>query len=125
MNTPKPKLPKIVESERTPLVDVLLELLAWQSQRIDELEQEEILKLKNETLKPIISATQMDKQGEVKKELPEKEIKPKKISKAKLLRIDETVVIQPENIPTDSVFKGFREVVSKILFSRPTTRVIG
>ena len=60
MNTPKPKLPKIVESERTPLVDVLLELLAWQSQRIDELEQE-ILKLKNETLKPIISATQMDK----------------------------------------------------------------
>ena len=75
MNTPKPKLPKIVESERTPLVDVLLELLAWQSQRIDELEQK-ILKLKNETLKPIISATQMDKQGEVKKELPEKEIKP-------------------------------------------------
>ena len=81
MNTPKPKLPKIVESERTPLVDVLLELLAWQSQRIDELEQEEILKLKNETLKPIISATQMDKQGEVKKELPEKEIKPKKSAK--------------------------------------------
>ena len=80
MNTPKPKLPKIVESERTPLVDVLLELLAWQSQRIDELEQE-ILKLKNETLKPIISATQMDKQGEVKKELPEKEIKPKKSAK--------------------------------------------
>ncbi len=80
MNTPKPKLPKIVESERTPLVDVLLELLAWQSQRIDELEQK-ILKLKNETLKPIISATQMDKQGEVKKELPEKEIKPKKSAK--------------------------------------------
>ncbi len=45
-------------------MDVLLELLAWQSQRIDELEQE-ILKLKNETLKPIISAIQMDKQGEV------------------------------------------------------------
>ena len=80
MNTPKPKLPKIVESERTPLVDVLLELLAWQSQRIDELEQK-ILKLKNETLKLIISATQMDKQGEVKKELPEKEIKPKKSAK--------------------------------------------
>ena len=58
MNTPKPKLPKIVESERTPLVDVLLELLAWQSQRIDELEQE-IMKLKNETLKPIISANPM------------------------------------------------------------------
>ena len=60
MNTPKPKFPKIAENERTPLFDVLLELWAWQSQRIDELEKE-ILKLKNETLKPVITPTQMDK----------------------------------------------------------------
>jgi hypothetical protein len=121
MNTPKPKFPKIAENERTPLIDVLLELLAWQSQRIDELEKE-ILKLKNETLKPIITPTQMDKQGEVKKELPEKEIKPKKISKAKSLRIDETVVIHPENIPENAVFKGFREVVIQdIIFKTHNT----
>ena len=54
--------------------------------------------------------------------MPEKEIKSKKISKAKLLRIDETVVIQPENIPTDSVFKGFREVVIQdIIFKTHNT----
>jgi hypothetical protein len=46
MNTAMPKLPPIAENERTPLVDVLLELSAWKDQRIDELEQE-ILKLKN------------------------------------------------------------------------------
>ena len=39
-----------------------------------------------------------------------------------MLRIDETVVIQPENIPTDSVFKGFREVVIQdIIFKTHNT----
>jgi len=45
MDSPKPTLPKINPEYRTPLVDVLLELLAWQDKRIDELEQK-ILKLK-------------------------------------------------------------------------------
>jgi hypothetical protein len=122
MNTPKPELPEITESERIPLVIVFLELVAWQYQRIEELEQE-ILKLKNETLKPIISPTKMDKQqGDVKKEPSEKKEKPEKISKAKSLRIDEIVTIHPENIPTDSVFKGFREVVVQdIIFKTHNT----
>jgi hypothetical protein len=47
MNTPMPELPPITENERTPLVDVLLEVSAWKDQRIEELEQE-ILKLKGE-----------------------------------------------------------------------------
>ncbi len=42
-----PELPPITENERTPLVDVLLEVSAWKDQRIEELEQE-ILKLKGE-----------------------------------------------------------------------------
>ncbi|ORU95061.1 MAG: hypothetical protein A6F70_10615 [Cycloclasticus sp. symbiont of Bathymodiolus heckerae] len=53
MNSPKPKLPEINEEDRTPLVDVLLEVLAWQQKQIDKLEQE-ILKLKGETTKPKI-----------------------------------------------------------------------
>jgi hypothetical protein len=110
MNIPKPELPKIVENERTPLVDVLLELLAWQSQRIDELEQE-ILKLKNETLKPKISPTKMDKEDEADKASSKNVTKPEKISKTKSLKIDETVVIEPENVPVGSKFKGYRDVV--------------
>jgi hypothetical protein len=44
MNSPKPKLPEINEEDRTPLVDVLLEMVSWQQKQIDKLEQE-ILKL--------------------------------------------------------------------------------
>ncbi len=53
MDSLKPQLPKINDEDRTPLVDVLLELLAWQQKQIDKLEQE-ILKLKGETTKPKI-----------------------------------------------------------------------
>jgi hypothetical protein len=121
MNTPMPEFPTIAENERTPLVDVLLEISVWKDQRIDELEQE-ILKLKGETLKPKISPTKMDKEDEVDTASSENVTKPKKISKAKSLRIDETVVIYPENIPTDSVFKGFREVVIQdIIFKTHNT----
>jgi hypothetical protein len=35
MNSPKPKLPEINEEDRTPLGDVLLEVLAWQQKQID------------------------------------------------------------------------------------------
>ena len=59
MDSLKPQLPKISNEDRTPLVDVLLELLAWQQVQIDKLEQE-ILKLKGETTKPKIKPSKMD-----------------------------------------------------------------
>ena len=58
MDSLKPQLPKISKEDRTPLVDVLLELLAWQQIQIDKLEQE-ILKLKGETTKPKIKPSKM------------------------------------------------------------------
>ena len=75
-----PEFPTIAENERTPLVDVLLEISVWKDQRIDELEQE-ILKLKGETLKPKISPTKMDKEDEVDTASSENVTKPEKISK--------------------------------------------
>jgi hypothetical protein len=45
MESLKPQLPKISNEDRTPLVDVLLELLACQEKQIDALKQE-IVKLK-------------------------------------------------------------------------------
>ena len=59
MDSLKPQLPKISNEDRTPLVDVLLELLAWQQIQIDKLEQE-ILKIKGETTKPNIKPSKMD-----------------------------------------------------------------
>ena len=59
MDSLKPQLPTISNEDRTPLVDVLLELLAWQEKQIDALKQE-ILKLKGETTKPKIKPGKMD-----------------------------------------------------------------
>jgi hypothetical protein len=56
----KPQLPTISNEDPTPLVDVLLELLAWQQKQIDQLEQE-ILRLKGETTKPEVKPSKMDK----------------------------------------------------------------
>ena len=58
MDSLKPQLPKISNEDRTPLVDVLLELLAWQEKQLDALKQE-ILKLKGETIKPEVKPSKM------------------------------------------------------------------
>ncbi len=62
MNSPKPKLPKINEEERTQLVDALLEAPAWQQKKIDGLEKE-IRPLKGEITKPRIRQSKKDKGG--------------------------------------------------------------
>jgi len=67
MDSLKLELSKISNEDRTPLVDVLLELLAWQQKRIDELEQA-LLKLKGETIKPTIKPSQID-EGDTKDNL--------------------------------------------------------
>lgn len=108
----KPDFPTIEQAERTPLVDALLELLAWQAGRIEQLEQE-ILKLKGETTKPKIKPSKMDGDGD--NQSPSSQ-KPECTSKADSanaapLRIDEIIIIEPDNIPADSRFKGFRDVV--------------
>jgi len=79
---------------------VLLELLAWQQEQIDKLEQE-ILKLKGETTKPKIKPSKMDKDaaGDEDNSDSSKKKKGPKRSKTKHLKIDATVDIQPDKIP--------------------------
>jgi hypothetical protein len=93
---------------------VLLELLAWQENRIDELEQK-ILKLKGETTKPKIKPSKMDKDTAEDSDAGDSDAsKPKKgpkRSKTGQLKIDATIDIQPDIIPEGSSFKGYREVV--------------
>jgi len=122
MNSPKPELPEINEEDRTPLVDVLLELLAWQQIQIDKLEQE-ILKLKGETTKPKIKPSKMDKEGTSDNDKPDpKKKKGPRRSKKGNLKIDETKIIQPDDIPAGSRFKGYQErVIQDIVFQSHTT----
>ena len=42
-------MPDVSDSERSPLVDALLEIIAWQQKQIEELEQQ-VLKLKGFTV---------------------------------------------------------------------------
>lgn len=116
MDSLKPQLPKISDEDRTPLVDVLLELLAWQQKQMARLEQE-ILKLKGETTQPKIKPSKMDDDpGKGNDENgndsdKSKKTKGPKRSKTMHLKIDTTINIQPDNIPEGSIFKGFRDVV--------------
>lgn len=120
MTLPKPKLPHISDLDRTPLLDVLLELLAWQQKRIDELEQE-ILKLKGETTRPTIKPSKMDKSAvddvnEDNGDSSQQKKGPKR-SKTEHLKINAMVTVEPEKIPNGSIYKGFRDVlVQDIVF---------
>ena len=116
MDSLKPQLLKISNEDRTPLVAVLLELLAWQQIQIDKLEQE-ILKLKGETTKPNIKPSKMDEDSAEDDEEDgadsdqSKKNKGPKRSKTGHLKIDVTFNIHPGNIPAGSIYKGFRDVV--------------
>jgi hypothetical protein len=122
MSSLKPELPEIPESERTALVEALREVIVWQAQRIDELEQE-ILKLKGETRRPKITPSQMDKNTNPPDELgednPEGGGKPTgrpvkkgpKRGKTAQLRIDQEQIVEPAEIPPGCEFKGYRDVV--------------
>ena len=122
MNSPKPELPEINEEDRTPLIDVLLELLAWQQKQIDELEQE-ILKLKGETTKPKIKPSKMDKEeGLEGDKTSSKQKKGPRRRKNGHLKIDETKIIQPDKIPEGSRFKGYQDrIIQDIIFQTHTT----
>ena len=106
MDSLKPPLPKINYEDRTPIVDVLLELAAWQDIKIDKLEQE-ILKLKGETTKPKIKPSKMDddpakdedENGDGDGSDKKKKRKGPKRSKTKDLKIDAIIDCHPDNIP--------------------------
>ncbi len=117
MDHPKPLLPDVADSERSPLVDTLLEMIAWQQTRIEELEQQ-ILKLKGETTKPKIKPSTMDKETDADDgkddrdgEVGKGKKKGPKRKKTEELSIHETEIIEPDVIPEGSTFKGYRDVV--------------
>jgi hypothetical protein len=113
MEAIRPTIPDISASEKTPLVIALLEVIDWQENHIENLEQE-ILKFKGETTKPKIKPSKMDKETEPQqKQDPDANRKkpgPKR-KKTPNLRIDTTEKIEPECIPAGSTFKGYREII--------------
>lgn len=109
----RPTLPEIPAEAHTPLVDALLELLAWQARRLSELE-DEIHRLKNETRKPPPPPSHMDKQCDASDSSnqgkPRSKPGPKRRKTAHLV-IHEERVVAPIDLPDNCRFKGYRDVV--------------
>jgi hypothetical protein len=104
---------KIPESEKTPLVLVLLEELACQSvtiqQQAELIQQlkDEISRLKGEKPKPDIRPSKLEKNGKKKKKRSsDKRPGSLKRSKTAELIINEEISVPPEFIPPGSTFKG-------------------
>ena len=108
-----PKLPKILDSEKTPLVVRLLEITQHQSEIIQYL-KDEISELKGLKKKPKIKPSAIEKSTEQERKQEEasssKKKRPgsKKRSKSKDLKIDNVEVIKALNVPKNSIFKGYK-----------------
>lgn len=116
MNPPTFNLPNIEESEQTPLVQELLQIILQQQEYIGQLE-DEIKRLKKQNTKPKIRPSVMDKNAGSKTEKPKE--KPKRRKKNAQLNIDQTVKVEVENIPEGSVFKGYQEYIVQDIIIRP------
>jgi uncharacterized protein (DUF342 family) len=105
MSSNKPDFPSIPENERTPLIDMLLELIQWQEQRISDLE-DEIQDLKKETKIPKFKSRKMDKKQRMKTQKVKKRRK-----KKQNLELHNEKIIQPDNIPEDARFKRYQDII--------------
>ena len=104
MSPIKPNFPSIQENERTPLIDTLLEVIQWQQQHIDYLENE-IQDLKKETKKPKFESSKMDEKTEDSSDDKKKKKKKPRRKKKQNLIVHDEKIIQPDDIPEDARFK--------------------
>ena len=107
----KLNIPSIPENERTPLIDILLEIIQQQAQRISNLENE-IQELKKETKRPVFKSSKMDKKTEVQK--PKNKKKKLRQKKKQNLEVHDEKIIHPDAIPEDAR-KGIEILSYKIL----------
>ncbi len=108
------KIPVIPESEQTPLVQVLLEIIHQQAQTLQQL-RDEIAILKGLKPKPKIAPSPLEPSPSAKP-APDSTASLKrpgsdKRSKTALLTIHEIVILEPRGIPPGSLFKGYEDFV--------------
>jgi len=105
-----PRIPKIPDEERTPLVVALLEIIQLLLEQNQEL-RDEIARLKGQKPKPRIKPSKLEKKS-ANKELEGgtgKRPGSAKREKTKELEIHDRVIIPAENVPDGSIRKGFEE----------------
>ncbi|MDA2924915.1 transposase [Acidobacteria bacterium AH-259-L09] len=119
-----PRIPDIPEEERTPLTVALLEIIHLQEKQIQAL-KDEIARLKGQKPKPKIKPSMLEKSSGSKKENKAKEKRPgsAKRSKTSELKIHETVVVRPDNLPVGSKFKDYQDFTVQDIVFRPHNTV--
>jgi hypothetical protein len=95
----------IAEEECNPRVVALLEIIQLQKEQIQAL-RDEIARLKGHKPKPEIKPSQMEKNSENKEKKSGRPGSTKR-NKTGEIEIHDTVVLQAENIPEGSTFKGY------------------
>jgi hypothetical protein len=112
------RLPDIPESECTPLVRQLLDLVGQLQNRITELE-DEILRLKGLKTRPIIAPSPLETPPPTPRQPGQKRPGSAKRLKTAQLTITEEVVVPLVDRPPGSVFKGYEDFVVQDLIIRP------
>lgn len=113
-----PPLPDIPESESTPLVRQLLDILSQLQKRLQELE-DEVLRLKGLKTRPIIAPSPLETPPPSPRQPGQKRPgSAKRLKTAELTITDEVVVPWPDP-PAGSIFKGYEDFVVQDLIIRP------
>src|SRR3954469_5982144 len=115
MSLPLPDLP---DSECTPLVRQLLDLVGLLQNRIQELE-DEILRLKGLKTRPIIAPSPLETPPPQPREPGQKRPGSAKRLKTAQLVVTDTVIVPLVDRPPGSIFKGYEDFVIQDLTIRP------
>ena len=113
----KIKLPEIAEIEKSPLVSQLLVVIEQQASIIGQLNEQiqllkdEIARLKNQSPRPKIKPSSLEKKTRGKKNPKGKRPGSKKKRKTVTIAIHESIPVEPDNIPKGSCFKGYNDFV--------------
>jgi hypothetical protein len=111
-------LPEIPESESTPLVRQLLDLLRRQQEIIQQL-RDEIARLKGLKTRPLIAPSPLEVSPRPPRQPGQKRPGSAKRLKTALLTITDEVVVPLTDPPPGSVFKGYEDFVVQDLIIRP------
>lgn len=117
--TARASLPEVPESDRTPVINMLLKIIERQDTVIQKLESEvsslksEIKRLKKHKQKPKIKPSKMDKEdkGGSGKSGSGKRAGSSKRKKTSKLPIHKTEIIKAHEVPADAKFKGYDNFV--------------
>src|SRR5262245_20760035 len=118
-------LPDILEAERTPLVQQLLDIIALQQEQIQQLEEriqqlkDEIARLKGLKARPQIAPSTLESPPRPPRDPQAKRPGSAKRSKTPQLTITEEIVIPLAVRPEGAVFKGYEDFVVQDLVLKP------